>query len=259
MIRQQQAPTGRRNPKLKELARTTARESNLNWITRALADTVEFKAGQWTFVVLLGGTDTISFRLRVAQSHLRRDMLPSYWSHVAIVDPEGDDWSRASLIDVPLDQPGEVSFPPTTNGVQRRPISRIGSSKLFANVALIGWPVAREKTMKALDRFQNDRSSVDCLEHIVRWLGFAWGVGRAPNPLYDNFGLPSACMVDAVFGAAELTLTPGLDARAACPEAIWISALRWAEFFDERYQGRPPAGRFTVAHDYPIIEDKTPK
>ena len=36
-------------------------------------------------IVLLGGTDLIDFRLRIAQSHLRNDLTPSHWSHVALL------------------------------------------------------------------------------------------------------------------------------------------------------------------------------
>src|SRR4030095_13112604 len=36
-------------------------------------------------LLLVGGTDLIHFRLRVAQSHLRQDLTPSSWSHVCIL------------------------------------------------------------------------------------------------------------------------------------------------------------------------------
>ena len=34
---------------------------------------------------LVGGADPLSFRLRVAQSHIRSDLTPSSWSHVLIL------------------------------------------------------------------------------------------------------------------------------------------------------------------------------
>jgi len=41
-------------------------------------------------VVLLGGADLLHFRLRVAQSHVRADLLPSYWSHAALAIEQGN-------------------------------------------------------------------------------------------------------------------------------------------------------------------------
>src|SRR5262245_4210644 len=40
-------------------------------------------------VVLLGGTSLVDFRLRYAQSELRSDLTPSYWSLCGLVNDDG--------------------------------------------------------------------------------------------------------------------------------------------------------------------------
>jgi hypothetical protein len=72
----------------------------------------------------------------------------------------------------------------------------------------------------------------------LRWLAFAWGAGRAGNPLYDGIGIPSAAMLEIVFGAVGFDLTPGLESRASCPEAMWQAAKWWHEYYErENRQG----------------------
>ena len=99
-----------------------------------------------------------------------------------------------------------------------------------------------------LDRFEAEPRGM-----LVR--AFAWGAARTPNPLNENYGLPSACMLDTVFGAANLDLTPGLEARASCPEAIWIAANYWQDYY-KQFRGEVPQGRFWTPHGYPIEEPR---
>ena len=55
-------------------------EDNLRWLSR------HPRPGEdQTGIVLVGGTSTTSFRLRVAQSHVRHDLMPSYWSHAMLL------------------------------------------------------------------------------------------------------------------------------------------------------------------------------
>jgi hypothetical protein len=60
------------------------REANLDWLKRAYASFALENSAAWSFIVLVGGKDVASFRIRLAQSRLRGDMLPSFWSDCAI-------------------------------------------------------------------------------------------------------------------------------------------------------------------------------
>jgi hypothetical protein len=64
----------RGNPLLKETLADVAPQgatANFEWLS---------STGYRDGVVLLGGTSIVDFRMRVAQSELRQDLLPSFWS-----------------------------------------------------------------------------------------------------------------------------------------------------------------------------------
>jgi hypothetical protein len=254
MVRQARSTTTKSNPAFIALARG-ARENNSKWGERAVREMRTGGSSDWTYVVLLGGNDTMSFRLRVAQSHLRRDLLPSYWSESILVDLRHDTVADAQAIHVPLFQPEGRAFATRTNGVVVRPLRDFDDPEAYPNIALIALPVPQADILERVERFRKSRSTLDSLEHVLRWLAFAWGAARTPNPLHDNYGLPSACMLEVVTAAANFDLTPGLEARASCPEAIWAAARHWQDYF-QQFRGAVPTGRFFTPHRYPIEEPK---
>jgi hypothetical protein len=89
------------------------------------------------------------------------------------------------------------------------------------------------------------RHVLDCLELLLAWAAYAWGVGSAQNPLLQSLGIPGSAMVEYVLGAAGIDLTPGLASRSSCPEAIWQGAKWWHDWFKEA-QREPPAGAWVV-------------
>src|SRR3569832_3012891 len=86
------------------------RENILAWGERAVADMQTGDPASWTYIVLRGGDDTTSFRLRLAQAHLRSDMLPSYWSHSMLVRLAGDSLEGAQAVHVLLFLSGSLVF-----------------------------------------------------------------------------------------------------------------------------------------------------
>lgn len=252
MLRQVQSSSREKNPKFIPLARK-AGESNTEWGTRAVAQMKTGGSDKWTYVVLLGGSDSMAFRLRVAQSHLRSDMLPSFWSNSILVELVGGSVANAHAVHVPLTQPAGPEFSTRTNGVVVQPLTDFDDPAQFPNIAVIALPVPQAEVLKSVETFKRSRSTLDALEHVLRWLAFAWGAARTPNPLHENYGLPSACMLETVCAAAKFDLTPGLEARASCPEAIWVSALFWQNYF-QTFSGDVPTGRYFTPHAYPIVE-----
>jgi hypothetical protein len=228
-------------------------ESNTAWGERAVLDMKAGGPDAWTYVVLLGGSDTLAFRVRVAQSHLRSDMLPSFWSDSILVQLDGATLVNAQAIYVPLHQPEGPAFAARVNGVVARPLTDFDDTKRFPNIAVIALPIEQQKVIDKVASFQESRPTLDALEHVLRWLAFAWGAARTPNPLHDNYGLPSTCMIETVCAAANFDLTPGLESRASCPEAIWVAANYWHAYF-EKFNGREPIGRYYTPHTYPIVE-----
>ncbi len=250
-------PHGTRSKSLKSNALVSALarkrgEDNLTWGARAVADMKLAEPGQWSCVALLGGVDTLSFRLRVAQSHLRRDMFPSYWSESILVHFQGAQLDQARAVHVPLLQPEDASYATRRNGVVDRPLTDFADTKRWPNIALIALPVQQAELLAKVESFKAARGTLDALEHILRWLGFAWGAAGRGNPLHDSVGLPSACMLETVCAAAGLDLTPGLESRASCPEAIWVAARHFHDYYSNFHHNQVPQGRFCNPHRYPI-------
>ncbi len=254
MLRQARSTATRDNPSVLEFDREAA-SGNVAWTSAALADIGEHAGtpAETTLVALLGGCDSLAFRLRVAQSHLRNDMLPSYWSESILIERGKAGIAKAHAIHVPLMQPEAAEYPTRRNGVVRRPLSDFDAAARWPNIAIFALPIPQAQLLARIDAFSKSRSTLDALEHALRWLSFSWGVARTPNPLHDNYGLPSACMLETAFAAEGIDLTPGLESRASCPEAIWVSARYWQDYF-ETFHHQPLVGRWTAPHRYPIDE-----
>jgi hypothetical protein len=263
MLRQARSNTDKPNRGFLEFVHD-AGETNTQWVERAEKDIFggegmgSEKRDDWSCIALLGGRDTESFRLRVAQAQLRRDLLPSFWSDVILITPQAGSYAAALATHVPLSQPSGKAFPPHENGVVSRPLAHFDNVDLFPNIALIALPIARLEIAQRLETFKRARSTLDALEHVLRWLAFVWGAARTPNPLHENYGIPSACMLETVFASANFDLTPGLESRASCPEAIWSAARYWQDYF-QRAIGKVPRGRFHRPHHYSIAESDKPE
>jgi hypothetical protein len=216
-------------------------EDNLAWLGRNLPP------GDVTHLAMVGGVDRTSFRLRVAQSHLREDLSPGHWSHVFMLGEIGTAIGSTRVFEVSLDPPGGFGFPPPTNGVQEGRLDRYSDPAQYPNIAVCGVPVARSEVEKALSRFRKQRGVLDAVDLVLRWLAFAWGASRSGNPLLEGQGIPSAAMLEVVMGAVGFDLTPGLESRASCPEAIWQAAKWWHEYY-KRDKRLPMSGAFWISH-----------
>jgi hypothetical protein len=217
-------------------------EDNMAWLSRVMA------TDDRSTIVLVGGKSPVSFRLRVAQSHVRHDLYPSSWSHAMLLGKKGKKLSATVVHEISLEAPGGMGFPPPTNGVQKGKLSVYTDAELYPNIAVLHVPVDSGEVMSALERFQMQRAVLDSVDLLVRWLAFSWGVAGSGNPLLDNHGIPSAAMLDVVFGAAGFDLTPGLESRASCPEAIWQAAKWWHEYYEK--QGLASlSGAYVVGHE----------
>ncbi|HEX7241031.1 MAG TPA: hypothetical protein VF263_12235 [Longimicrobiaceae bacterium] len=218
------------------------REGNLAWIERNLSGDDECVT-----LLLVGGVDPCHFRLRVSQSHLRRDMTPSHWSHAALLGVSAGGIGATPVHEIALDPPGGFGYPAPVNGVQTGRLDHYRERRLFPNLALVRVPVALAEVEGALERFRSQRVVLDGPELILVWLAYLWGVGRSGNPLLEGNGIPSAAMLEVVMGAAGIDLTPGLESRASCPEAIWQAARWWHSYYDAS-QRSPLGGRWTAEH-----------
>jgi hypothetical protein len=245
MLEIRSSPASTPNPRFVEQARSR-NQTNLAWLQRAVKAQGK-KAASAPLLVLIGGTDPVSFRLRVAQSQARHDLTPSSWSHVVLVDPADRDLASAMAWEISLDPASGFGYPPPTSGVQRADLRAYDDAGRYPNIAALHVPLELAPVREALKTFMRQRTVMDAVDLVTRWLPYVWGAGRVTNPLLDGFGLPSATMVEMVLGAAGFELTPGIASSATCPEAIW-QAARWWHVYQGREDLTPLSGAYTAGH-----------
>jgi len=219
MITSRPSGAGQRNSQIAEVA---AQGSNLAWL-RSLPSGV-LRPGS---VLLLGGSSVSDFRLRVAQSHLRSDLLPAFWSQIGIVS------SPETFLTVPVD---EQLVPPSVaarNAIHECPLAAYDRAERYPNIAVLNFVDRGESIVANVRRLQRQRGAVDLPQLLVAWLGFVWGAGTLANPFAQAIGMPGAAMVETAFGMAGIELTPGVAASASCPEAVWQSAIWWHEYYEK--------------------------
>lgn len=246
-------------------------EDNLEWAERAFVELslrVENSAAV-TWLLLVGGADTVHVRLRFAQSPIRRGRTPGHFSHVAIVDGTELAQRQSSaeaigastgLFEVSLD-PGEaLGYPPETNGVRATRLERYRDPASFPNIALLYVPAPWPEVRRAIREFKRQPDVVNEAELITAWLSYVWGVKDLSNPLRHGLGIPSAVFVESVIASVWRDLTPGLASSATSPEAIWQGVRWWydlpADFAtvavpyvgSDREAPLPPGGRFAGNH-----------
>lgn len=204
-------------------------EDNLQWLARNIT-----QDGENATCVMVGGVDPMSFRLRTAQSHARHDLMPSHWSHAMLLDRVAKNVGSTVVYEISLDPPRGFGFPPPANGVQKGRLNAYQDVERFPNIALLNIPVARRDVIEGLARFQKQRAVLDPVGLTVQWLSYLWGVSTSPNPLLQRVGIPSAAMLEVVIGAAGFDITPGLESRSSCPEAIWQAAKWWHDYYGEQ-------------------------
>ena len=202
-------------------------ENNIMWLDRNMP-----KGDGQSILVMVGGKSQTSFRLRIAQSHVRHDLNPSYWSHVMLLGRSAKKLGATKVYEISLEPPAGFAYPPPNNGLQENRLARYDDASEYPNVAVIAVPVTLKEILSALDRFKMQRAILDAVDLMIRWLAFAWGVSRTGNPLLDGAGIPSAAMLEIAVGAAGFDLTPGLESRSSCPEAIWQAAKWWHEYYE---------------------------
>jgi hypothetical protein len=177
-------------------------------------------------VVLVGGASLEHFRLRVAQSHLRHDLLPSFWSLAGVAA------TSTSFLTVPLTI-RDASLVPVTNGVESMRFSEIDDVARYPNVAVINFAEPSAPIVENVRRLMQQRSALDLPSLMLPWLAFMWGAGNKRNPLIEGGAMPSAALVQTAFGMAGIEMTPGLSSGSTCPEAIWQSALWWHDYYQK--------------------------
>lgn len=200
-----------------------AGEGNKAWLSRIIKANNFDNRG----LILLGGSSVSDFHIRVAQSSLRHDLTPSYWSMVGILS------DADSFFSVPLQWQGDFSEMPHSNGIQLCKMADYNDPVHYPNIAFIQFTADMARIIKNAQQLKWQRGLVDLPELVVRWLEYVWAVGQGGNPLASGSGLPSAVFAEAAYGIGGIELTPGLATASSCPEAIWQAAKWWSTYYEE--------------------------
>jgi hypothetical protein len=252
MLAVRHSPERNANAKIRDVPARRG-ESNGRWLSRV---------GATDGILLLGGSALADFRIRVAQSHLRRDLCPSFWSLAGILR-DGKTFDT-----VPLDFWEDTSQVPGLNGIQRCRIAGYDDPDRYPNIAVLSFTRDTAVLARHAESVRGQRSVLDLPSLMLPWLGFVWGAGRQGNPLFGGTGVPSAAFVETVYALAGIDLTPGVSSESSCPEAIWQAAKWWQGYYAEAAKGprgrdatpMVPAGSFaTRQREAAVVDPKTPR
>ena len=239
MIPNRESSATRPNADLRK-ARATLRLSNSAWVA---------EQGLREGVLLLGGASLLDFRLRVAQSALRGDLTPSYWSMCGLLVGDG-----SRFLSVPLSVPDPSSVP-ATNAVRDCAMADYDDPASWPNIAVVSFATDMGVVVEQAREVASRRSVVELPGLVLAWLGFGWGVTGQGNPLNESLGIPSAVFIETAHALAGVELTPGLASAASCPEAIWQAAKWWHQYYEEAPTiaigthsagPMPPQGRYAI-------------
>jgi hypothetical protein len=218
MVASRRSSDTQRNESVRELA-PVAGERNTQWLTRA---------GVTHGILLVGGSSVAHFRVRVAQSHFRTDLCPSFWSLVGILGSDG-----GQFVSVPLELRGPAAEVPLRNAVQACRLADYDDPEEFPNIAVLRFAEHADVVQRNIERVETQRAIIDLPSLMLPWLAYIWGAGQPMNPLLSGHGLPSAAFVEAVYNLSDVELTPGLSSAASSPEAIWQAAVWWRTFYTQ--------------------------
>jgi len=226
MLQIRTSEASKESRQVKKLTRKPG-ELNSAWLARAGVEPGD--------MLLLGGANLTHFRLRAAQADIRRDLLPSAWSHIVLVDAAAGakDWR---VWEVSLECRDDVHLVPKSNGVREILLSAYDDPRDFPNIARLRVPqksdtAAEGKLADHVGKFRMERLSLNIPALMVEWYGWVWGAPEKGNPLVRSMGIPAAVFVESVYALMGIELTPGLASQSSCPEAIWQSARWWHEFY----------------------------
>ena len=123
-------------------------EDNLGWLGRATQTlTSQFgdalKSQELVRLVLFGGTDPVSFRLRVAQAHIRHDMTPVVGPHVVLIHPK----QLSRVYEISLGTSRWISLSGFDHGLPYGSIQHYRDRARFPNIALLGSSEQRQADM----------------------------------------------------------------------------------------------------------------
>ena len=193
------------------------------------------------YVGLVGGCDPASVAVRQAQSFLRFDRRPSYFSHVFLFAGRGDALLECRLV-------GADPSRPENGGIWRDRARRYADPKDYPNKAVIEFGftpapnglTAEERVSKVLKAARDPRlvrERYDLWEMVAGWQQYLFEPVRTPNPLAERLPHPGAAYVRWALGMAGIEAAPGALDEFDAPEHFWAAANYWYRQYADKSVG----------------------
>ncbi len=232
----------RKNPDIKDWTNRYRKRTNLQFFNDAFASLQKQGIGNRGLMTvgLIGSRDLPGYTLRTAQSILRWDLRPSYWSHVFVVADSVTSRTplrSLSILEVPL-HPRDGLFPkPEQNGVNEGTLGLYEDNDIDANVALMAVSMSDEEAkalQKRARKWNQDRVRYNFWDMLGAWQGYLWSQGSRPNPLREGTPIPASSYIEYIFEGLRLGVTPGASTRNSAPEHVWNAARWWHKAFKDQ-------------------------
>ncbi len=204
---------------------------------------------------LVGGNSWPACALQAAQSVLRWDRRPSYWSHCFLICREATKIEETRLWECTLEPYALSDLLPEHNAVTSRTLDAYADPGSYPNVALVAFKLGDKEVKALIARAKKpniDRLRFPLWDLAGRWIAYLWG-GAAVNPLTEGFRMPSAGYVEMAYEAAGIDLTPGSSERNSSPEHIWQTAKWWYKPFEDF--GKPLYLQYCLREPHPRPAD----
>jgi hypothetical protein len=185
-------------------------------------------------VGLVGGASVPSAAVRRAQSILRFDRRPSYFSQAFFFSGTKGRILECRLIEADPRHPEK-------NGIYSDRARRYLDPDSYPNLAIIRFALvekeftkqevaARRKEIRARAQHPNAaQDRFDLLALVSAWQPFLFEPERRPNPLAQETAHPGAAYVRWLLEGADIDTAPGATEHNDAPEHVWAAARRWHE------------------------------
>ena len=193
--------------------------------------------GSWAGAILLvGGNDWRSMALRRAQSALRFDRRPSYWSHAALVlDWNERDPSASWGVEVSLEPEPPSTHVPEHNGVTTFRLARYLDRTRWVNLCVAALVVDDAQRATAILRGMREAAlephrrgvRFPLWDWLAAWTRYSYASETSVSPLHENVPMPSAALVELALDAAEIAAAPGATDLDTSPETLWCTVRHW--------------------------------
>lgn len=243
-----------KNSSMGNWSRWSRSRSNTTFFTEALRFMQERNAGNGAHaIVLIGSSDLPGICLRRAQSVLRLDQRPSYWSHALVITEPWD--GKTAVRNLPIAEvpffPRNGEFPePANNAVIRNTtLGHYLDRKRDPNVALFSVTRLIDGVREPLSASEHDilshavadpnldRARYDLWTELGVWKQYFWSGEQLPNPTLSGQAIASTSFIEMLYEQIGIDLTPAASERNSAPEHLWTSMRWWLQPEVQEHRG----------------------